>query len=297
MSTGIKLTRDLFLKLLAGVYLLSFLSIFYQIQGLWGDEGILPAKDFIGKIRKKTPSEGFNISNFIQYPCLFLHSEKILNFLRSFPILKEIEYYSNLLSTQNNKISNEEILMFVLCIKGIIYSSLALFNFSYFFNPISFFILWIIYLNFYLIGQDFMEFQADHLLLEIGFLAIFYCSWMNKYKSKDGKTELKKESPSEKVVYYLLRFLLFKSLISNTFNKFASNNSLFQNLNYFGYYLQNQVFPSPISYYFYYNLDGLKKMIGAFFLVNEVLLIFFFSLNENLIFLYFIFPILKIYNM
>ncbi len=272
MNTSIKFTRDLFLKLLAMLYLISFLSIFYQIQGLWGDEGILPVRDLMEKLNKKiNPTKNFNLLNFFQYPCLFLHSEKILDVLREIPLLKNINYYSNFLNTQNGKISNEEIFMFVLCLQGIICSILILFNFkNLFFNPFSYFILWLIYLNFHLIGQDFMSFETDHLMIEVGFLAIFYCTWFNKSKIKDEKNDIYRETASEKVVYYLLRFVLFKFLISNTYSKFASNNYLYQNLNYFGYYLQNQPFPSPFSFYFYYNLDGLKKMIGAFFLINEV---------------------------
>jgi len=268
--TGFIFTRDLFLKLFALIYLLSFLSIFYQIQGLWGYEGILPAKDFITNIHKKSQTQNFSIKSFFKLPCVFIFSDNIITFLREIPFLKDVEYFSTFLSPQNGTISNEEILMFVLSLKGIIFSLFALFNFGYFFNPITYFILWIIYLNFLIIGQEFMQFEADYLIIEIGFLAIFYCPWFNKSKIKNEKLDLPKDSASEKVVYYLIRFLLFKFLISNTYNKFSSNNFLFSNLNYFGYYLQNQAFPSPISFYFYYNLDGLKKMIGAYFLINEV---------------------------
>lgn len=275
MSTGIKFTRDLFLKLFSLIYLLSFISIFYQIQGLWGDEGILPAKDFISKIQKKLnlKNQNFEFSNFLKFPCVFLYSEQFIGLLREIPLFKDLEYFKiflNIGNATNGTISSVEISMFLLCLIGIILSCLLFLNFKYLFNPISFFVLWFIYLNFYLIGQEFMGFEADRLILEAGFLAVFYSPWLKKDKVKNEKYQQQRELATERLVYFLLRFVLFRYIISNSYVKFASNNFLYQNLNYFGYYLQNQAFPSPVSFYLYYNMEGIKKMFAAFLIINEV---------------------------
>ena len=90
MSTSIKFTRDLFLKLLSLVYLLSFLSIFYQIQGLWADEGILPAKDLIEKMKNKIQPENLKSFHILNFSCLSLFS-----FFKqfSFPIFSFFDKY------------------------------------------------------------------------------------------------------------------------------------------------------------------------------------------------------------
>src|SRR6185436_13820117 len=45
-----RLTRALFLRLLAVVYLIAFISLFVQIDGLIGSNGILPVKPFVDAV-------------------------------------------------------------------------------------------------------------------------------------------------------------------------------------------------------------------------------------------------------
>jgi hypothetical protein len=309
---SIKFTRNLFLKSISLLYLISFISLYFQIQGLWGNEGILPAKDISEKIKYKlnleTNDQQINIitnkdinlntnlntknSNsllirFFKYPCVLIYSKEIFNFFKN--LNNEIFYYFisiindifniEIFLLPNSSHGEEEILMFIFCLFGIFFSCLTFFNFSGFFNPISYFIIWFIYLNFNLIGQDFMSFEVDYLFIEIGFLAIFYCPWFNKGKLKENlkenldENEELNETPIENMVYYYYRFLLFRYLLSNSYEKISSGNFLYQNMNYFSYYLQNQAFPSYASYYIYYNIDSIKKFIGAYFLINEVIFI------------------------
>ena len=72
----------------------------------------------------------FNFLNFIQFPCLFIHSEKILNFLKNLPLLKNLEFYSRFIELNDNT-SNVEILLFITCLIGIIFACLTFFNFPY----------------------------------------------------------------------------------------------------------------------------------------------------------------------
>ena len=48
----IMITRNLFLRGLALIYLIANLSLYFQIQGLFGDEGIHPAKNFMSKLKE-----------------------------------------------------------------------------------------------------------------------------------------------------------------------------------------------------------------------------------------------------
>ena len=66
VSNRIVITRTIFLRLLALVYLIAFLSLYGQIQGLWGDEGLLPAKFILQKL-KDTQKEK---ANFFSFPTI-----------------------------------------------------------------------------------------------------------------------------------------------------------------------------------------------------------------------------------
>src|ERR1051326_8238140 len=44
---GLHLTRGIFLRFLAAIYLVAFISLWVQLEGLFGDQGILPAREFL----------------------------------------------------------------------------------------------------------------------------------------------------------------------------------------------------------------------------------------------------------
>ena len=52
LSNRIIITRNIFLKGLAIIYLISFLSLYGQIQGLWGNEGLFPSNLFLSKLKE-----------------------------------------------------------------------------------------------------------------------------------------------------------------------------------------------------------------------------------------------------
>ncbi|HEV7498525.1 MAG TPA: hypothetical protein VGQ33_00920, partial [Vicinamibacteria bacterium] len=45
--------RDVFLRLLGVVYLVAFLSLWVQVEGLIGSRGILPAHDLLDLVRQR----------------------------------------------------------------------------------------------------------------------------------------------------------------------------------------------------------------------------------------------------
>ena len=57
VSNRIVLTRSIFLRFLSFIYLIAFVGIYGQIQGLWGDEGLLPLNLFLNKYEKHTQIE------------------------------------------------------------------------------------------------------------------------------------------------------------------------------------------------------------------------------------------------
>lgn len=126
-------TRSLFLKGLAAVFLIAFLSLAPQITGLIGTHGISPVSDYLNAIRSQTGSE-----RYWELPSLaWINSSDV--FLRG------------------------------MCWAGGGLAVALLFDFV----PLAALLgMIVLYLSLMLAGQDFLSFQWDALLLETGFAAM-----------------------------------------------------------------------------------------------------------------------------
>lgn len=127
-------TTDAFLRGMGAIYLIAFLSLWYQIDGLIGSQGILPAAAWADWVRHTFPH-----ATYLKAPTLILldGSDAFLHFL---------------------------------CATGAMGAVLLLFGI---FPMISSALCWGSYLSLVLGGQLFLSYQWDQLLLEAGFLTIF----------------------------------------------------------------------------------------------------------------------------
>ena len=127
------LTETLFLRLLGLVYLAAFGSLWPQITGLIGSNGIVPAAQLMASLHQQ------GASPLSDAPTLFWFG-----------------------------ISDNALI--AACVVGCI-ASLTLF--VGFYSRISALVCWALYLSLTTVGQPFTGFQWDALLLEAGFLALF----------------------------------------------------------------------------------------------------------------------------
>jgi len=126
--------RRWFLRLLGITYFIAFLSLFLQIDGLVGERGILPAREFF----------------------LLAHQQLGASAYLALPSLCWIDASNTSLH--------------LLCIFGMIASGALLIGIT----PIAALVVTFVgYLSLTIAGQTFFSFQWDILLLETGFLAIF----------------------------------------------------------------------------------------------------------------------------
>lgn len=132
------ITRRVFERGLGAIYLVAFLSLWVQIHGLIGSDGILPIADTIQTLKAR----GSSVS-FWQFPTIawWFHSDVALHWL---------------------------------CGVGTLLSVLAIFRVAP--GPV-FLLLWVLYLSMTVAGQVFLSFQWDILLLETGLLAVFFAPW------------------------------------------------------------------------------------------------------------------------
>ncbi len=128
-----RISANLFLRLLGGVYFIAFLSLWVQVDGLIGSRGILPVGDTMARISNHMGSGGV-----WHFPTLFWinHSDLFLHFVCGGGIL--------------------------LSLAGVLLPAVW---------PV-WLLLWAFYLSLLTVGRDFLSFQWDVLLLESGFLAL-----------------------------------------------------------------------------------------------------------------------------
>src|SRR5262249_25643239 len=133
-SVSYFLSRRLFLRFLAVIFLIAFVSLGVQIRALVGSKGILPAYYFLKIAKERIGPEAYRLLPTL---CWFSANDLFLDFL---------------------------------CWGGALLSIVLLVGFT---PPLILFLLWAFYLSLLVVCRDFLGFQWDALLLEVAFLSIF----------------------------------------------------------------------------------------------------------------------------
>ena len=130
--------RRWFLRAVGLIFLIAFVSLWGQIDGLIGSNGITPVAQFLPAVRAQVGDHALSILPTL---CWFNSSDAFLHFL---------------------------------CGGGVALSLLLIFGIA---PALSLVALVIFYLSLAVAGQTFLSFQWDILLIETGFLAIFLAPW------------------------------------------------------------------------------------------------------------------------
>src|SRR6266446_10583772 len=130
--------RRWFLRALGLTYLIAFVSLWVQVDGLIGSHGMSPLNQFLPAVRAQLGQDAYALLPTL---CWFNSSNAFLHFL---------------------------------CGGGVVVSLLLMFGIAPAFLLV---VLFAFYLSLTIAGQTFLNFQWDVLLLETGFLAIFLAPW------------------------------------------------------------------------------------------------------------------------
>ncbi|MCI0416013.1 lipase maturation factor family protein [bacterium] len=133
-TSSYNFARWLFIRLLAVIYFIAFVSLWTQITGLIGDQGILPVQDFLRLVR-----QNFDVERYRLLPSVF---------------------WLNATNTS----------LHLVCGAGALFSCCLFFGWM---STPALFLLWLLYLSLTAVCREFLSFQWDVLLIETGFLAIF----------------------------------------------------------------------------------------------------------------------------
>ncbi len=202
------LTRWIFLRALGIIYLIAFVSLWTQVGGLIGHDGILPADRFITAVRQQCDAQGIGVERY-----------------HLLPTLCWCDASDNSLSFQ--------------CAAGSILAVLLIVGIA----PIPCLVLlWLFYLSLATVGREFLGFQWDNLLLEAGFLAIFFAPFQLWPRPS-------REAGPSRLVFWLLRLLLFKLMFSSGCVKLLSGDPTWRNLTALTFHYQTQPLPTWIAWY------------------------------------------------
>ncbi len=224
MTESYALSAWLFIRTLSAIYIIAFVSLATQARGLWGQRGVAPIVGFLRAVESHSGSE-----RYWQLPSLFWASA-----------------------------SNAAVLGFA--IAGILVSLLAFAGMAQGWMLLLAFILYISYVS---AGQEFLSFQWDILLLEVGFLALFAVPWNFSFG-----WGLALEP------HWLVRFgfyaVLFKLMFLSGVVKLMSGDSSWRDLSALSYHYWTQPLPNPLSPFFHFLPFWLHKVSTLMTFVVEL---------------------------
>jgi hypothetical protein len=197
-----RVSRWIFLRLLGLIYLCAFVSLWVQLDGLIGSRGILPA----GRLME-------------------LASTQLNGQVHLFPTLLWLDASDRFL----HLLTGAGTVLSVLLIVGI--------------APVpALGGLWTLYLSLSLAGQAFFSFQWDTLLLETGFLAVWFAPLTISPRGE-------RFAPVRRPAVWLLWWLLFRLMFESGVVKLASGDPAWANLSALSYHFETQPLPTWIGWY------------------------------------------------
>jgi hypothetical protein len=195
--------RWIFLRALGLIYGSAFYSLLFQIKGLLGPAGILPAGDYLQAISSQLHSQRFWYA-----PTLFWLG------------------------------SSDHALMLV-CWAGLVASLLVVANI---WPRVSLLICWVCFLSFVCAARDFSAYQSDGMLLEAGFIALFFAPpglWPGMGRAH----------PSSRASLYLLRWEWFRIYFESGLAKTLGGDPSWRNFTAMDKYYENGPLPTWIGWY------------------------------------------------
>jgi hypothetical protein len=195
--------RWMFLRALALIYFSAFYSLLFQIKGLLGPNGLLPATDYLQAI-----ASAFHGTRVWYAPSLFWCG------------------------------AGDRALMLV-CWIGVSASLLAFLNI---FPRLTLALSFVCFLSFTAVAQDFAGYQSDGMLLEAGFVALFFAP-------SGLRPGLGRAHPASRASLYLLRGEWFRVYFESGVSKMTAGDPSWHNFTAMDQYYQNGPLPTWIGWY------------------------------------------------
>jgi lipase maturation factor 1 len=198
------LPRWIFLRALGGIYFSAFFSLVFQIRGLIGPQGILPAGDYLHAVNES------------------------LGHFRGFWYAPTLLWFSV-----------GPHMLTALCWVGMIASLLLVLNF---WPRGMLFVCFVCYLSFVAAAQDFSGYQSDGMLLEAGFICLFFAP-------RGLGPGLGRSSLFARASLFLLLWEWFRIYFESGVAKIMGGDPEWRNYTAMDEYYQNGPLPTWIGWY------------------------------------------------
>mgnify|MGYP005993348565 CR=1 FL=1 len=195
-------------RIMGLLYLTAFISAWVQIHGLIGEGGISPIAEYFTRLSSAISSP----SNFLTHPSLFW-------------------------------INQSDLMLHAVCAIG------AVSAFGLFLDvlpAICSFLCWFLFLSISIAGQSFFMYQWDLLLLESGFLMIFFHSFHWNWKPFSQNP---RDFHPPDALFWLFRLLLFRIHFTRGIQELLSRDRIWRTLASFDFHFETQPSPTFLSYY------------------------------------------------
>ena len=196
--------RWLFLRALGCIYFSAFFSLVFQIRGLIGADGILPAASYLQAVSG------------------------------SFGSWERLWYAPTLLWW-----SSSSVMLSVLCWTGMLASLLLVLNL---WPRAMLAVAFVCFLSFVSAAQDFSGYQSDGMLLEAGFISVFFAP-------SGLRPGLGRPSPPSRASLFLLRWEWFRIYFESGVVKLLSGDPEWRHFTAMDEYYQNGPLPTWIGWY------------------------------------------------
>jgi hypothetical protein len=219
--------RWIFLRGLGLIYFSAFYSLYFQIKGLIGPNGILPAVDYL------------------QLVTTSLHGKR-------FWFAPSLLWFG----------AGNHALM-ALCWGGLIAAALVVLNL---WPRVSLALCFVFFLSFVSVAQDFSSYQSDGMLLEAGFIALFFAP-------RGLRPALGSANPPSRASLFLLQWEWFRIYFESGVGKLASGDVSWRTLRAMDDYYQNGPLPTWIGWYVQHLPHWFHASATAYTLLTETLIV------------------------
>jgi hypothetical protein len=225
-ASGRLLPRWLFLRALGLIYYSAFFSLIFQIRGLIGPRGILPANEYLQAVAEQYGRAGYWYA----------------------PTLLWISSSSHMLAG--------------ICWAGMIASLLLVLNFW----PRGMLVVcFVCFLSFVSGAQEFSGYQSDGMLLEAGFIALFFAP--PGFRPGWGEA-----SPPSRASLFLLGWECFRIYFESGVAKIMGGDPQWRNFTALDEYYQNGPLPTWIGWYMQHLPHWFHAATAFFTLALELVL-------------------------
>src|ERR1700723_2983995 len=219
--------RWIFLRVLGLIYFSAFYSLLFQIKGLIGPNGILPAADYLQAV-----NGALHLQSYWTVPTLLWFGA-----------------------------SNGALM--TLCWVGLVASLLVTLNL---WPRASLLVCFLCFVSFVSVARDFSGYQSDGMLLEAGFIALFFAP-------AGLRPRLGAENPPSRASLFLLQWEWFRIYFESGVAKIGSGDLAWRQFTAMDDYYQNGPLPTWIGWYVQHLPHWFHASATVYTLVTELLIV------------------------